>query len=218
MIDITMDHSNYEDTLALIKSTKNPLKKLYYWVLHWAYTPYGVWALIFTAFSESSFFPIAPDTLLMPMSLSRPKRALWYATLASVFSVLGGMLGYAIGLWFMDTIGMKLLELYGAVGEFQRISDLFNRYSGVAIATAGFTPIPYKVFTIAAGACKINFAVFVIASALSRSARFFLEAGLLAIFGEKIKQLIEKYFNLLTVIFVILLVGGFVVVKYAIKH
>ncbi len=213
-----MEHSSYEDTIALIKTTKNPLKKLYYWVLHWAYTPYGVWALILTAFSEASFFPVAPDTLLIPLSLSRPKKALWYATLSSIFSVLGGMLGYAIGIWLMDAVGMKILEFYGAVAEFEKVSALFNKYSGIAVATAGFTPIPYKVFTIAAGACRINFFIFVVASALSRGARFFLEAGLLALFGEKAKVLVEKYFNLLTIVFLILLVGGFVVVKFAIKH
>ena len=213
-----MNHSSYEDTLALIKSTRNPLKKLYYWVLHWAYTPYGVWTLILTAFSESSFFPVAPDTLLMPMSLSRPKKALWYATLSTIFSVLGGMFGYAIGLWLMDTVGVKILQFYGAMEEFEKISALYNKYSGIAVATAGLTPIPYKVFTIAAGACRINFGIFVLASALSRGARFFAEAILLAIFGEKIKELIEKYFNLLTILFVVLLVAGFVVVKFAIKH
>ncbi len=197
--------------------TKNPLKRLYYWVLHWAYTPYAVWALILTAFSESSFFPIAPDTLLIPMSLSRPKKAWWYATLSSVFSVLGGALGYAIGLWFMDAVGIKLLRLYGAMEQFERIASLYNQYSGLAVATAGFTPIPYKVFTIAAGACRINFVVFVVASALSRGARFFIEAALMALFGEKAKALIDKHFNLLTLIFAVLLIGGFLVVKFVVK-
>lgn len=197
--------------------TRNLLKRLYYWVLHWAYTPYGVWALIFTAFSESSFFPIAPDVLLIPLSLSRPKKALWYATLCSAFSLLGGMLGYAIGLWFMDAIGTRLLELYGAVEQFQKISILYNRYSGIAVATAGFTPIPYKVFTIAAGACRINFAVFVIASAISRSARFFIVAILITIFGEKIKTFIDKYFNWVTLAFMILLIGGFLIVRFVVS-
>ncbi len=198
-------------------ATKNPIKKLYYWVLHWAYTPYGVWALILTAFSESSFFPIAPDTLLIPLALSRPKRALWYATLSSVFSIFGGMLGYAIGFWLMNSVGIKLLEFYGAMGEFQRISALYNQYSGLAVAAAGFTPIPYKIFTIAAGACRINFGIFVIASALSRSARFFIVAGLMAIFGEKIKKFIDKYFNILTLVFTVLLIGGFLVIKFVVK-
>jgi len=201
-----------------IRTTKNPVKKLYFWVLHWAYTPYGVLALILTAFSESSFFPIAPDTLLIPLSLSRPKKAMWYATICSIFSVLGGMLGYAIGLWLMNSIGIKVLEFYGAMSQFQKISDLYNQYSGLAVATAGFTPIPYKVFTIAAGACRINFLVFIIASALSRGARFFIVAGLMAIFGEKIKHFIDKYFNLLTIIFALLLIGGFLVIKFAVNR
>jgi len=197
-------------------ATRNPLKKLYFWVLHWAYTPYGVWALVLTAFSESSFFPVPPDVLLMPMSLSRPKKAMWYAFLCSIFSVLGGILGYMIGLWFMDAVGVRVLKFYGAMEQFQKISQLYNQYSGLAVATAGFTPIPYKVFTIAAGACRINFAIFVIASTLSRSARFFILAGLMAIFGEKIKKFIDKYFNLLTLLFMIFLIAGFLIVKFAV--
>lgn len=196
--------------------TRNPLKRLYNWVLHWAHTPYGVWALVLTAFSESSFFPIPPDILLIPLSLSRPRKALWYAALSSVFSVLGGILGYAIGLWFMDAIGLRVLDIYGAMEHYENIRQLYNQYSGLAVAIAGFTPIPYKVFTIAAGACRINFAVFVIASALSRSARFFIVAGLIAIFGEKIKGFIDKYFNLLTLLFMTLLIVGFVIMKFAI--
>ena len=202
--------------LQSIQSTKNPVKKLYYWVLHWAFTPYGVWALILTAFSESSFFPIPPDILLIPLSFSRPKKALWYAFLSSTFSVLGGVLGYAIGLWLMDAIGIKLLELYGAMEQFDKISQLYHQYSGLAVATAGFTPIPYKIFTIAAGACRINFAVFIIASTLSRSARFFILAGLLALFGEKIKKFIDKYFNIFSIVFMILLIGGFFLIKFVI--
>ena len=213
-MDFTQIKAELKERIA---TTRNPLKKLYYWVLGWAYSKYGVWALIFTAFSESSFFPVAPDSLILPMSLSRPKRAFYYAGLAAVFSVLGGMLGYAIGLWLMKSIGVKLLTLYGAMDKFNEIARLYNKYDAVAVAAAGFTPIPYKVFTIAAGACKINFLVFVIASAASRSARFFLEAALMYFFGEPAKIFIEKYFNWIILATFIAGVVGFVVVKYAIK-
>jgi len=197
--------------------SRNPIRRLYDWVLHWAYTPYGIWALIIDSFAESSFFPVPPDALLIPLSLSRPKKAMWYATLCTAFSVLGGIFGYIIGLWFMDIVGMKLLQIYGATKQFEQIALLYNQYSGIAVAIAGFTPIPYKIFTIAAGACRINFTVFLIASILSRGARFFLVAGLMMIFGEKIKRLVDKYFNLLTIVFVVLLAGGFLIIKFIIS-
>ncbi len=209
--------SKTPETAYAAKPTKNPLRRLYAWVLHWAHTPYGIWALVLTAFTESSFFPIPPDTLLIPLSLSRPKKALWYATLCSIFSVLGGILGYAIGLWLMDGIGMKVLELYGATSKFDQIAELYAQYNAIAVGIAGFTPIPYKIFTIAAGACKINFFIFVLASAVSRSARFFLVAILLMFFGEKVKTFIDKYFNLLTIVLTVLLIGGFIIVRYALS-
>ncbi len=196
--------------------SRNPLRKLYNWVLHWAYTPYGVWALIITAFAESSFFPIPPDILLLPMALSRRKKAFYYAFLTTIFSVLGGILGFAIGLWLMDAIGIKVLEFYGAMNEFAKISMLYKKYSAIAVATAGFTPIPYKVFTIAAGACKINFTVFILASIVSRGARYFIQATLMVIFGQPIKNFIDKYFNILSLAFFVLLIGGFVLIKYVI--
>lgn len=210
------NHSHRLDAVAPIHKsvTRNPFKKLYHWVLHWAYTPYGIWALVLDAFAESSFFPVPPDALLIALSLSRPRKAFWYALLCSVASVLGGVLGYLIGLWFMDIIGMPILDAYGFVDKFEQVAQLYNKYSGIAVAIAGFTPIPYKVFTIAAGACKINFLIFLIASILSRGARFFLVAGLMALFGEKVKAYIDKYFNLLTLIFGLLVVLGFVVVKF----
>jgi len=187
---------------------------MYDWILHWAKTPYGTPALFILAFTESSFFPIPPDVLLIALCLSIPTRSFYYALICSIGSVLGGAFGYLIGLTFMDTIGMKILSIYGFQGQYQYVQQLYMKYDAWAVGIAGFTPIPYKVFTISAGAFKISFNVFMIASIISRSLRFFLVAGLIYIFGNPIKIFIDKYFNLLTIIFTLLLIGGFVIIKY----
>ncbi len=189
------------------------LKKLYDWVLHWAETPYGVPALFILAFIESSFFIIPPDVLLIAMALALPTRAFRFAFYCSLGSVLGGMFGYFIGMQFFDTLGKGVLDFYGAMEKYDYIAQKYNEYSAWVVAIAGFTPIPYKVFTIAAGACKVNFPIFVIASAISRSARFFIVAGLFYFFGPPIKTFIDRYFNILSILFVILLIGGFVLMK-----
>ncbi|OGW16581.1 MAG: cytochrome B [Nitrospinae bacterium RIFCSPLOWO2_12_FULL_45_22] len=192
------------------------LKKLYHWVLHWADTPYGSWALALNAFSESSFFPIPPDALLIAMGIAAPKRSLRFAFICSLSSVLGGIFGYYIGLYFMELIGFYILNVYGfkALDKYHYVQQLYQQYDAWAVGIAGFTPIPYKVFTIAAGAFKINFAVFVLASVISRSARFYLVAGLLYWFGEPIKTFIDKYFNLLSILFIILLILGFLLIRW----
>lgn len=189
------------------------LRDLYDWVLHWAETPYGSWALGALAFTESSFFPIPPDALLIALALSVPAKAFWYAFICSGSSVVGGMLGYLIGLFLMQVVGNRILSLYGATDKFQWVKSYYERYDAWAVGVAGFTPIPYKIFTIAAGACRINFKVFLLASAISRSARFFLVAALIYQFGEPIKIFIDRYFNLLSIIFVALLILGFVVIR-----
>jgi len=193
---------------------RNPLKSLYDWVLHWADTKYGTLALVLVAFSESSFFPIPPDVLLIPLSLSKPKKAFYYAGLTTLFSVLGAIGGYLIGLWLMDTVGYPILQFYSATDKFGMVALYYNKYNALAVGIAGFTPIPYKVFTIAAGACRINFPIFLIASIVSRGARFFIVATLLHFFGAKAKIFIDKHFNLLSLIFAILLIAGFVVIRY----
>jgi membrane protein YqaA with SNARE-associated domain len=197
--------------------TTRKLKELYDWVMHWADTPYGTPALGILAFAESSFFPVPPDVLLMALSFAKPKRSLFYAFVCSICSVSGGMLGYLIGMELFDLIGKPILSFYGAMKEYDYVRDLYNKNAFWSVFTAGFTPIPYKVFTIAGGACLINFPVFVLASAISRSARFFLVAGLIRLFGEKIKVYIEKYFDILSLVFVALLIGGFIVVKMVMK-
>ena len=189
------------------------LRKLYDWVLHWAETPYGSWALFLLAFSESSFFPIPPDVLLIALAVAIPKRSFRYALICSAGSVLGGCLGYLIGWQFMAGIGNRIIEFYGLTEKIAYIQTLYQTYDAWAIGIAGFTPIPYKVFTISAGAFDINFTVFILASVVSRSARFFLVGGLIYIFGSKIQQFIDKYFDILAVAFTVLLIAGFVVIK-----
>ena len=190
------------------------LRKIYDWVLHWADTPYGSWALFILAFSESSFFPIAPDVLLIALAVAKPQRAFHYALICSVGSVIGGCLGYLIGWQFMASVGGKIVELYGLGNKMQQIESLYHQYDAWAVGVAGFTPIPYKVFTIAAGVFKINFFVFIVASLISRSARFFIVSGLIYLFGPKIQKFIDRYFNILAVVFTILLVVGFVLIKH----
>ena len=189
-----------------------PIRRLYDWVLHWANTKYGVPALSALSFAESSFFPIPPDPLLLALSVGRPEKALRFAFYTSLFSVLGGILGYAIGLFLMDTVGFRILDFYGAMDNYETIKQLYQKHDAWAVAIAGFTPLPYKVFTIAAGAFDINFLIFVLASIFSRSARFFIEAGLVWKFGPGIKDFIDKYFNLLSIAFVVCLVGGFILI------
>lgn len=190
------------------------LRRLYDWVLHWAETPYGTWALFLLSFCESSFFPIPPDVLLIALAVAIPKKSFKYALVCSAGSVLGGCLGYLIGWQFMAGIGEKIIAFYGLTQKIEYIKDLYINYDAWAIGIAGFTPIPYKVFTISAGAFNINFPVFIIASTISRSARFFLVGSLIYIFGPRIQTFIDKYFNILAVAFMVLLVAGFVIIKY----
>lgn len=191
-----------------------PLRRVYDWVLSWADRPGGPVALTGIAAAESVFFPIPPDVLLIPLSLGRPRRALWFATLCTAGSVIGGALGYLVGSSLYHTIGQPILELYGYADQYHRLGGLYAEHLILTLGTAGFTPIPYKVFTIAAGGFGVPFLAFVIISAVSRGARFFLVAGLIRLFGEPIRAFIERYFNLLTILFVILLVGGFLVVGW----
>jgi len=192
------------------------LRRLYDWVLHWADTPYGTWALFILAFCESSFFPVPPDVLLIALAVAVPKKSLKYALVCTLGSILGGCLGYVIGWQFMEAVGSKIINFYGLHEKISYIEFLYHKYDAWAIGIAGFTPIPYKVFTISAGAFSINFSVFILASAVSRSARFFLVGGLIYIFGPRIQALIDKYFNFLVVAFTVLLVAGFIIIKYLI--
>jgi membrane protein YqaA with SNARE-associated domain len=192
------------------------LKRLYDWVLHWADTPHGSWALFTLAFAESSFFPVPPDVLLIALAVGLPSRSLRFALICSAGSVLGGALGYLIGWQFMTAVGERIVAFYGLAPKVAYIGQLYNQYNAWAVGIAGFTPIPYKVFTIAAGMFKINFMIFMLASLVSRSARFFLVGTLIYWFGPRIRSFIDRYFNLLAVAFTVLLVASFVLIKYLI--
>lgn len=191
------------------------VRRVYDWVLGWAESPYGAVALFVLAFVEASVFFVPPDVLLIALCVGRPRRSLYFATLCTVGSVLGGISGYVIGYQLYELIGRPIIEFYNATEAFQRVGDLYRANLVVALGTAGFTPIPYKVFTIAAGAFSVPFAPFVVISAVSRGARFFLVAGLIRLWGPQIRGFIERYFNLLTVLFLIALILGFVLLKYA---
>jgi membrane protein YqaA with SNARE-associated domain len=181
------------------------IKELSVWVVHWAQTPYGGIALFVLAFCESSFFPIPPDALLIALCIANSPMAFWYALICSLGSILGGMFGYLLG----RIGGRPLLERWVKPERIYLVQRHFQRWDVWAVAVAGFTPIPYKVFTISAGAFILDFVRFVIASVLSRSARFFLVAGLFYLFGPAINQFISQYFNLLSILFIVLLVLGF---------
>ena len=193
-------------------------RRLYDWVLHWARTPYGGWALFALAFAESSFFPVPPDVLLAPLTLGNRRKWWKFALSCSVASVFGGICGYLIGMFLWDQISGWAYANLGVVGltkaNFTKFQDWYDHYDFWIVFTCGFTPLPYKVCTISAGMAKISFLGFMIASTVSRSARFFLVAGLFWRFGPTIKPFVDKYFNLLCLVFVILLVGGFLVLKY----
>ena len=187
---------------------------MYDWTLAWADRPGGPAALFAVSFAESSFFPIPPDVLLIALALGRPKRAVWFAFVCTVGSVLGAIAGYAIGLVLFEQLGRPVLEFYGAMGRFDAVGELYRENLVLALGTAAFTPIPFKVFTIAGGAFAVPFLPFVAISAVGRALRFFAVATLIYFFGPPIKAFIDRYFNLLSIIFVVALVGGFVVVRF----
>jgi membrane protein YqaA with SNARE-associated domain len=190
------------------------LRRIKEWVESYAEKPYAAWALFIIAFAESSFFPIPPDVLLIAIAVVIPKKAFRYALICSVGSVLGGMFGYLIGQEFFDLIGRPIINLYGVTNQYEHVRQLYEQNAFAAIAIAGFTPIPYKVFTIAAGAFHIPFTTLVFASVLSRSARFFLVAALFYFFGAPIKAFIDRYFEIVTLVFSVLLVLGFVIIRW----
>jgi membrane protein YqaA with SNARE-associated domain len=191
------------------------LRRAYDWVLHWAETPYGMPALFLLAFAESSFFPIPPDVLLIALCISAPSRAFRFALVASLGSVFGGITGYALGMTFWGLLNPLFYQYVPGFSPdtFARVQQLFATYDFWTVFTAGFTPIPYKLITIGAGVFRIHFGMFVFASLISRSLRFILVAWLLKRYGAAMRYMIEKYFNLLSILFVILLLGGFLVLK-----
>ena len=190
------------------------LKRLYLWTLAKAAHPLAERWLAAIAFLESSVFPIPPDVVLAPMALSRPRRALRFAAIATLASVAGAALGWVIGASFFETAGRWLLQVYGAEDDFATIAARFNDQGWLIVLIAGFTPIPFKVITIASGATGLSPYVLLAASLVSRGARFFLLAGLLAVFGEPMKRLLDRHFGLITALVAILLIGGFLSVRW----
>ena len=190
------------------------LRRLYDWTMEQAERPYALAMLAFISFIESSVFPIPPDILLIPMILAQPHRAWLIAGVCTLASVAGGLFGYAIGAVFYETIGIVILEFYGYAEKFTEFQGMYNEQGAWIVFFAGLTPFPYKVITIASGVTSLDLVVFTVASILSRGLRFFLLAVLLWKFGPTIRTFIERYFGILTVVFFVLLVGGFVAIKY----
>lgn len=192
-------------------------RHLYDWVLHFADTKHGTTALFCLSFAESSFFPVPPDVLLAPLALGAPKKWFRFALACSIASVLGGILGYFIGVFLWDHIGGWVFVHLAGIGfteeNFEIFKHNYDKHDFKIVFLCGFTPLPYKVCTITAGVAKISFIGFLIASTVSRSARFFLVAGLFRWKGEAIKPFIDKYFNWLSLAFVLLLIGGFAALK-----
>lgn len=190
------------------------LRRFYDRVIALAEHPQALWWLAMVSFVESSFFPIPPDALLIPMVLAKPERAWIIATVCTIASVAGGFLGYAIGYYFFETWGHSIIEFYGLQDGFARFQQQFNEYGLWVILIKGLTPIPYKLVTIASGAAHFDLVTFGLASLLTRGARFFLVAALLRIFGDPIRHFIEKRLTLVTTGFIVILVGGFVAIAY----
>src|SRR5271166_1159108 len=194
------------------------LQSLYDWTIHLAATPYAVWALAAVAFVESSFFPLPPDLLLIPMIIASPQDAWFLATVATASSVAGGFVGYAIGYFGFETIGRRILRFYGVTEKYAALERLYQRWGVWVIIVKGMTPIPYKIVTIASGAFHFNLVKFGLASILCRAIRFYLLAVLLWAFGAPIRDFIEGRLTLVSIVFVVLLVGGFVVLRYLFVH
>ncbi|HEY0135587.1 MAG TPA: YqaA family protein [Nannocystis sp.] len=193
--------------------SRNPIRRMYDWVLSWAETPYGVPALCVLSFAESSFFPIPPDVLLIALALSVPAKAFRFAAWCTVASVLGGLFGYFIGYALWTTFEPYLIPRVFSQENFSYVTGQYNEYSFLAVFIAAFTPVPYKVFTVAAGVAQLNLIGFTLASIFGRGGRFFLVALVIRLLGPKARQWIDEYFNLATIIGTLLLIGGFLLLK-----
>lgn len=190
------------------------IRALYDWTIRLAEHPRALWALAFVAFIESSVFPIPPDILMIPMILAAPRRAFTIAAIATVSSVLGGLFGYWIGAALFQQIGLPVLEFYGKTENFDTFRQTYNDWGAWAVLIAGITPFPYKVVTILSGSTGLNLTVFMLASILARGLRFFVVAALLWKFGAPIRDFIEKRLGVMFTLFVVLLLGGFVLLRY----
>jgi len=198
----------------MLDTPRRWLRSLYDWTLRWADTPQALTALLLIALAESSVFPIPPDVLLIAIVAARPDRWLRAAGVCTLGSILGAVVGYFIGSVLMATVGQAIVDFYGAQAHWDRVVALYTGTWGVwFLAAAAFTPIPYKVATIAAGATAMPFAPFVLVSVIGRAGRFLLVAGILRLFGAPVRRTLEKNFDLAALIFLGLLVGGFVIIR-----
>ena len=189
------------------------IKAVYNWTIKLSATRYALWALAIVAFAESSFFPIPPDLLLIPLIIAKPKNAYLIAFIAMMASVLGGGLGYYIGLKLYETVGIIIINFYHAQQLFLEFQAQFNKYGAAAVLFAGVTPFPYKIITISSGIAGMPIYQFFIFSIIARGARFFIIAILLRLYGEPIRNFIERHLNLLFIVFMVLLVLGFLLIK-----
>lgn len=189
------------------------LRKFYDWVLKLAGSPRAEPALGFIAFIESSFFPIPVDAMLIPMVIAKRQRAVRYATIATVGSVLGALFGYYIGAALFEPVAKPILDFYGYADKFESFQDGFNKWGLAIVFVFGITPFPYKVITIASGVTGMSLPVFIISSIIARGLRFFIVAGLLYFFGPPIRTFIEKNLGLLFIVGCVLLIGGFAAIK-----
>lgn len=192
------------------------LRRVYDWTMRAASHRKAPQALFWVSFAESSFFPIPPDVMLIPMVMANRAKAWVYAGIGTVGSVLGGLLGYAIGYFLYETLGQWVINVYGLATQFAEYRALYNEWGLWIILIKGMTPIPYKLVTIASGAAAFDLWVFIAASIVTRGARFFLVATLLYWFGEPVREFVERRLTLVTTVFVVALVGGFVMVRYLI--
>src|SRR6201987_6230196 len=187
------------------------LKRIYGWCIDAAHKPYALWIMAGVAFAESSFFPVPPDAMLIPMSLARPKAAWLFAAVCTVASVLGGILGYAIGALLYDSVGHWLIGLYGLGGKVEAFRASYAEWGAVIILLKGLTPIPYKLVTITSGFAGYNFWLFILFSVITRGGRFFMAAVLLNRYGEWIRVRIERHLGLWVAILVAALAAGFII-------
>ena len=195
-------------------ATKNLTRKIYDYTLDLAGRKNALAWLFAISFIESSFFPIPPDIMIIPMVLATPKQAYKIAGVALIASILGGYLGYAIGVFGFEMIAKPLLTFYGYMDGFTKFENYYHEYGAWIVFGAGITPFPYKIITIASGVVRLDLVVFTIASILARGFRFYIIAWLLKRFGTPMKTFIEKNLNLLSIIFLILLIGGFAIIKW----
>ncbi|MFM9153616.1 MAG: YqaA family protein [Methylocystis sp.] len=185
------------------------MKKLYDWTMSLAASPHAAWALGAIAFAESSFFPVPPDVILVPMTLAQPKKAWLYASICTVASVAGGALGYAIGALFYDTIGQWLISLYGYGSKLESLRQFYAEWGALFILVKGFTPIPYKLVTIVSGLLAYNFPLFICLSFITRGARFFILTAAINHFGDTVREKLESHFGIFIGVMILIVVAGF---------